>query len=165
MGSTSRLSPIPDYIWVSEKFIKVNWPANLLTIISSLLIFTTLAPLLIFFLVVPYPSIMVNFSTLATTFLPVFASLVVAAPRNWEHNPKTHHVVVGGPGKLLYTPQNIHANVGDTIRFTFKQKNHTLTQSSFEYPCQAIDHGFDSGLWVEKHAYDLLTITNRFSDA
>lgn len=35
--------------------------------------------------------------------------------------------------------------MGDTILFTFKQKNHTATQSSFDKPCSPINGGFDSG--------------------
>lgn len=37
------------------------------------------------------------------------------------------------------------AEIGDTILFTFKQKNHTASQSSFDKPCALVDGGFDSG--------------------
>jgi len=64
-----------------------------------------------------------------------------------------HQVVVGGPGQLLYSPSNITAQVGDTVTFQFKQKNHTVTQSSFAAPCNSLtltstsgQIGFDSGL-------------------
>jgi len=63
-----------------------------------------------------------------------------------------HQVVVGGTGKLYYTPANITAQPGDTITFTFQQKNHTITQSTFANPCRALtltsttgQVGFDSG--------------------
>jgi plastocyanin len=63
-----------------------------------------------------------------------------------------HQIVVGGPGKLLFTPSNISAQVGDTITFQFQQKNHSATQSSFAAPCRALaltsttgQVGFDSG--------------------
>ncbi|KAF9265753.1 hypothetical protein L218DRAFT_859348 [Marasmius fiardii PR-910] len=55
-----------------------------------------------------------------------------------------HRVIVGGPGKLAFDPANITAQVGDTVTFEFRQKNHTVTQSSFNQPCQALP-GFDSG--------------------
>jgi plastocyanin len=34
--------------------------------------------------------------------------------------------------------------VGDIVRFIFQQKNHTVTQSSFDNPCQPISNGFDT---------------------
>ena len=40
-----------------------------------------------------------------------------------------------------------NAQPGDTVFFTFKQKNHTVTQSTFDSPCQRTV-GFDSGLLV-----------------
>lgn len=63
-----------------------------------------------------------------------------------------HKVIVGGPGKLTYDPSNITAQVGDTVTFEFRQKNHTVTTSSFAEPCRALSStsatevGFDSGL-------------------
>jgi len=63
-----------------------------------------------------------------------------------------HKVIVGGPGKLIYSPSNITAQPGDTVTFTFMQKNHTVTQSTFASPCRALtltstsgQVGFDSG--------------------
>lgn len=66
--------------------------------------------------------------------------------------PVTHIVIVGGlsnDGKtpmLRYTPDNVVAKPGDKIFFDFKAANHTVTQSSFEQPCQALDGGFKSGV-------------------
>jgi len=54
-------------------------------------------------------------------------------------------VKVGPNGEIKYETDNIHANVGDTVRFTFVSKNHTVTQSSFDAPCKKADYGFDSG--------------------
>jgi plastocyanin len=34
-------------------------------------------------------------------------------------------VTVGGNGIIAYSPNNVTANVGDTVIFTFQQKNHT----------------------------------------
>lgn len=53
-------------------------------------------------------------------------------------------VFVGGTA-LRFEPQSVTAQVGDIIRFSFRQKNHTVTQSSFEAPCQALPNGFNSG--------------------
>ncbi|RDB21255.1 Programmed cell death protein 5 [Hypsizygus marmoreus] len=63
----------------------------------------------------------------------------------------TIDVIVGGPGILKYNPQFVNANPGDVVRFTFKQKNHTATQSTFESPCVRAPDGFDSGLYVAIH--------------
>lgn len=64
-----------------------------------------------------------------------------------------HKVIVGGPNKLIFSPANITAQVGDTITFQFMQKNHTVTQSSFANPCTSLTQtstsgqvAFDSGL-------------------
>lgn len=64
-----------------------------------------------------------------------------------------HRVVVGSPGLLSFQPSNIKASVGDTITFKFHQKNHTVTASSFDRPCESLSEtsngrevGFDSGL-------------------
>ena len=76
------------------------------------------------------------------------------------------HVVVGGPGSVVaYNPPSVvrpqfykrlstfltriyilqTAAVGDTVTFTFQQKNHTITESSLENPCSPLAGGFDSG--------------------
>ena len=34
---------------------------------------------------------------------------------------------------------------GDIVNFTFKQKNHTVTQSTFDKPCVKMAGGMDSG--------------------
>ncbi|EMD34426.1 hypothetical protein CERSUDRAFT_117296 [Gelatoporia subvermispora B] len=54
-------------------------------------------------------------------------------------------VTVGGPGILEFNPQSVTANPGDIVTFSFHQENHTVTQSTFQNPCQALDGGFDSG--------------------
>ncbi|KAG6917641.1 hypothetical protein DXG01_001748 [Tephrocybe rancida] len=65
--------------------------------------------------------------------------------------PANHKISVGADG-LTYTPSNISASIGDTVTFEFHPKNHTVTQSSFLNPCQALDQtsktgqvGFKSG--------------------
>jgi len=56
-----------------------------------------------------------------------------------------HQVTVGGVGILQFNPNQVTAAPGDTVSFTFKQKNHTATQSTLQNPCQAAPSGFDSG--------------------
>ena len=59
---------------------------------------------------------------------------------------KTHTVIVGGPNSLLkYTPESVVANVGDVVYFDFREKNHTVTQSSFDNPCVFNTTGVKSG--------------------
>jgi plastocyanin len=52
-------------------------------------------------------------------------------------------VRVGADG-LTFTPASIQAAIGDTVTFEFVAKNHTVTQSTFEKPCEW-NGGFDSG--------------------
>lgn len=60
---------------------------------------------------------------------------------------EVHNIKVGGPGVLAYDPPFITAAIGDTLHFTFLQKNHTVTQSSFAKPCEPFvdDSGAQSG--------------------
>lgn len=55
------------------------------------------------------------------------------------------NVTVGGSTGLVFTPEFVNAQPGDVVFFTFKQKNHTVTQSTFDSPCQRSAGGFDSG--------------------
>jgi plastocyanin len=57
----------------------------------------------------------------------------------------THSVVVGGPQGLAFSPQEIKAAVGDVVVFEFLSQNHTVTQSTFDGPCDALPGGMDSG--------------------
>ncbi|MBE3047595.1 hypothetical protein IMZ48_34800 [Candidatus Bathyarchaeota archaeon] len=57
----------------------------------------------------------------------------------------THEVVVGGEQGLSYFPQEVAAQVGDMVVFTFYAMNHTVTQSTFDTPCSAMEGGMDSG--------------------
>ncbi|KAH9484204.1 putative GPI-anchored cupredoxin [Psilocybe cubensis] len=75
-------------------------------------------------------------SALLSSFLLGFAQLAFSAEIN---------VVVGGPGVLKFNPSFVNAAVGDVIVFTMKQKNHTVTQSSFESPCVKAVNGIDTG--------------------
>ncbi|KAB8290008.1 hypothetical protein EYC80_010334 [Monilinia laxa] len=57
---------------------------------------------------------------------------------------KVHYVTVGAQGKNIYSPNQVNANVGDIIRFSFLARNHTVTQSNFNNPC-TFNGGFDTG--------------------
>jgi plastocyanin len=56
----------------------------------------------------------------------------------------THSVTVGKGGALMYDPPYVSASNGDTIRFIFFAKNHTLTSSEFASPCTK-NGVFDTG--------------------
>ena len=51
--------------------------------------------------------------------------------------PRVHPVVVGGP-QDTFVPNQVHAEVGDTIQFQFSSGNHTVTQSAPELACQPL---------------------------
>lgn len=57
----------------------------------------------------------------------------------------SHTVKVGGPGGLVFQPQELDVPVGDTVIFEFLSQNHTVTQSAFAKPCAKIDNGMDTG--------------------
>jgi plastocyanin len=64
---------------------------------------------------------------------------------------KVHTVIVGGPGKLTFEPSQLAAQPRDVVVFEFRQKNHTVTQSTFADPCRKMSAsgatGFDSGFF------------------
>lgn len=73
------------------------------------------------------------------------------APSPISTGSVTHEVKVGANGLLQYDPNNVTANVGDKILFTFYPKNHTVTESSYNNPCEKLEAstgvpGFSSGL-------------------
>ncbi|KAK0218563.1 hypothetical protein EDD85DRAFT_915880 [Armillaria nabsnona] len=59
--------------------------------------------------------------------------------------PIDHKIVVGIDGKLEYGPANISASIGDTVTFEFHPNNHTVTQSTFQHPCQPLAETSTSG--------------------
>lgn len=60
------------------------------------------------------------------------------------------NVSVGANGKLAFSPEYVHVNQGDVVRFTFNPKAHSVTQSSFDTPCiktlPGVNSGFDTDL-------------------
>jgi len=88
----------------------------------------------------------------AVAATPAATSSAAPAASSAPALSNNHQVVVGGTGKLFFTPSNITAKAGDTVTFQFQQKNHTVTQSSFANPCKSLSStstsgqsGFDSG--------------------
>ncbi|TFK41030.1 hypothetical protein BDQ12DRAFT_678771 [Crucibulum laeve] len=75
------------------------------------------------------------------------------APTPASAEGQIHKVIVGGPGgKLTFDPPRISAQPRDIVVFEFHQKNHTVTQSSFDDPCRKLNNngvvGFDSGFFA-----------------
>ncbi|KAF5379923.1 hypothetical protein D9757_007212 [Collybiopsis confluens] len=84
------------------------------------------------------------FSYKSYTFAALVGISLVAIPP--VVRSATIDVTVGSlNGTIGYTPEYVNASIGDTVRFTFQQKNHTATQSSFASPCSPLQNGFDSG--------------------
>jgi plastocyanin len=54
-------------------------------------------------------------------------------------------VTVGLNSTLTFSPNNIVADVGDLVLFTFYPKNHSVVQANFATPCQPKAEGFNSG--------------------
>ncbi|EKM57096.1 uncharacterized protein PHACADRAFT_142248 [Phanerochaete carnosa HHB-10118-sp] len=85
-----------------------------------------------------------------TTFVAFAAAALIAntvAAQSSIFNVN-HTVHLGSPDgtRLRYTPLFVHAEVGDSIDFTFLAKNHSATQSqSFYAPCTNKVNGTDSG--------------------
>ena len=68
-----------------------------------------------------------------------------------------HVVSVGKNGTLTFSPDNLKPAVGDMVQFQFLAGNHTVTQSTFDKPCQPIGlnsnaTGFHSGFQDAKAA-------------
>lgn len=78
----------------------------------------------------PYPSVML-FQTLLLALLPLSLA-------------KTISVSVGKDG-LLFTPDSITAEKGDTVEFTFYPQSHNVIESTFDKPCNYKSGGIFSG--------------------
>ncbi|KAK0627416.1 Cupredoxin [Immersiella caudata] len=76
---------------------------------------------------------------LSSTVAPLFLLVSLASA--------THHVVtVGKGGQLKFDPETLVAVPGDTITYNYFARNHSVTQSSFDKPCQPlVGGGFFSG--------------------
>lgn len=76
--------------------------------------------------------------------------------------PVIHTVEVGTQTADSFCPRYVTAAIGDIIRFQLSHGNHSVTQSSFEEPCQA-SSAFDTSFLGESHRtrgpVDLLVTT------
>jgi len=103
----------------------------------------------------------------STTSSPAGASTTPPPSTGQEHR-----IIVGGD-TLTYNPSNITAQPGDRVTFEFHVKNHTVTQSSFDSPCQKLSSsstsgqlGFDSGFMpVSANATTFPTYTITVNDS
>ncbi|KAK0634352.1 Cupredoxin [Bombardia bombarda] len=79
-----------------------------------------------------------------------FSTILVAALASLASAQKTHVVTVALNKTLTFSPNNIKVNPGEMVQFQFAAGNHTITQSTFNEPCQPIAKhsnvtGFHSG--------------------
>jgi len=74
-----------------------------------------------------------QFSTFALAALSIGCTLA-------QSGQITVHVVTVGNtnGSLTYSPDSITASKGDMVQFQFMPKNHTVTQSNFDNPCEPV---------------------------
>ncbi|OBZ71305.1 hypothetical protein A0H81_08571 [Grifola frondosa] len=78
--------------------------------------------------------------------LPLFSSLVF-----FTALVATNDVIINvGNHGLLFTPSSVQADVGTNVVFIFNgaPSNHSVSQSSFDRPCEQLVDGFDSGYIV-----------------
>lgn len=73
-----------------------------------------------------------QFSTLALAALASLASAQV------PNNSRFTVVQVAPNGTQTFSPSNVRVNVGEFVQFQFVAGNHTVTQSTFDQPCQPI---------------------------
>lgn len=66
-------------------------------------------------------------------------------------------VETGMAPEFIYNPETITAATGDMVLFVFKQKNHTVTQSTFAEPCKKMEGGMDSGFMANPDGADGVT--------
>ncbi|KAG7444607.1 uncharacterized protein BT62DRAFT_216235 [Guyanagaster necrorhizus] len=80
-----------------------------------------------------------------TSWLTTYTSYDGTPAPTFAPQPVDHKIVVGNNGQLEYGPANISASIGDSVTFQFNPKNHTVTQSSFQHPCQRLAETSTSG--------------------
>lgn len=93
------------------------------------------------------PSPTGKYPTEVTSTKTQYVTVTATASPSACGNPKpvtTHKVVVGAGGQLVYSPNQVEAAVGDVVEFDFLALNHTVTQSSFDKPCEG-NGGFKTG--------------------
>ncbi|KAL1841312.1 hypothetical protein VTJ49DRAFT_7149 [Mycothermus thermophilus] len=84
----------------------------------------------------------------------LIVSLLVASARAAHYE-----VTVGKGGQLKFDPEVVHASIGDTIRYNFFAKNHSIVESSFAAPCEPLEEGIFSG-FVPTDSEDIPSATS-----
>ncbi|KAL2143644.1 hypothetical protein VTI28DRAFT_10151 [Corynascus sepedonium] len=79
-----------------------------------------------------------------------FTTLALAALTSLASAQKMWSVTVAANGNLKFSPEKLVAQPGEWVQFQFQAGNHTVTQSTFDQPCQPIGMhsnvtGFHSG--------------------
>jgi len=79
-----------------------------------------------------------------------FTTLALSALASVASAQKTWSVTVALNGTQTFSPNNLVAQPGEMVQFQFQSGNHTVTQSTFDQPCQPISMhsnvtGFHSG--------------------
>ncbi|KAJ8700775.1 hypothetical protein PTI98_003765 [Pleurotus ostreatus] len=97
-----------------------------------------------------FETVTVTVTLPSSTYTTVYNSYDGTPPPTPAPQPQDHKITVGADGQLVYSPANIQAAIGDTVTFEFRPKNHTVTQSNFNNPCQPLFDttgkvGFSSG--------------------
>ncbi|OAL42633.1 hypothetical protein IQ07DRAFT_593668 [Pyrenochaeta sp. DS3sAY3a] len=93
---------------------------------------------------------MVAFTSIAFAAATLLG-FAAAAPANQIRSTGVIHRIFAGSttanGGLHFDPENVFAEPGDLIEFHFLPKNHSITQSSFDKPCEPLEggHGIFSG--------------------
>lgn len=105
-----------------------------------------------------FETVTVTVTLPSSTYTTVYNSYDGTPPPTPAPQPQDHKVTVGADGQLAYSPANIQAAIGDTVTFEFRPKNHTVTQSNFNNPCQPLFDtigkvGFSSGLYVTPKSF------------
>ncbi|OCK81858.1 Cupredoxin, partial [Lepidopterella palustris CBS 459.81] len=75
------------------------------------------------------------------------------------------HTVTVGKSGFVFSPDTITASVGEQVQFQFFPPNHTVTQSSFETPCQPLNStSFFSGFMATSSSPGPQTFTITITD-
>jgi plastocyanin len=98
-----------------------------------------------------------NSSSTSISSTSVSASTTPAGSTAITQPSATHLVNVGTDKGYAYNPGQLNASIGDTVRFNFLGRNHSVTQSDLASPC-TYNGGFDTGL----NQFNPLNISGKF---
>lgn len=88
---------------------------------------------------------MVNFISIALAAGTFFGLTMAIPATHIRPTGVVHQIVAGINNTLRFVPDNVIAAKGDMIEVIFFPKNHTITQSSFDKPCEPLKGGVSSG--------------------